>query len=599
MASYQSYGLGPTPPIHPHAEHPYQQSPYHGLDVPILGTLAGYPTSAASIDLISRLVLLEKDLQLAHADNIKKDAIIHYLLYTRGTEPVLDNDAQKLKQEISSLEKKIARYEEEFQSIKTQLSRALDIIFTLSAGKVDYDGSQLFSVSGLSRCKAPHNPIPRVEDLIDLSNFGKEPVELTAPDEDTTLLEDNFDDLSDTETVPRTEENAQDFTASFSSDLTEDSAYIHHFITSSSCSTDDETLAGNGRQIAASHSTVGKKPKYDSDTTALSPSWSNSKVFKSEKERSATRLSNERSTGFTDLRYPHFKHGVRFNPDKSQRDVYRTVVVSCIPLGVELGMILNYVRGGPIIEANLLDTSNIKGKNSALITFLHEYSAMAYEEHAKNHPIIFAQSEIRVAVVSTPTWPTRIKLRKAIFDHQHTRCLEVHNFPRKIGPSKLQTELRVSRELKFHHIVHKNLRKDGVLELHFSGIDRAGQAYGMLSTLEAYSGCTVCFVPDPCAQPLDTLLQDGNGVDEDIAGPAPENPIAREDSATHEVVSFEPSCHIVVQDDTCVSKRVSIEPGDDSDGGESPASSDFGRLTEADFEDETEVRRGRGFEKKE
>lgn len=335
-----------------------------------------------------------------------------------------------------------------------------------------------------------------------------------------------------------------------------------------------------------------------SSTATYAPRWSKSKVFNSDRERSTAQAINERSAGFSDLRCPDiFKHGVRYDPDESRRDVYRTVVVSGIPAGVEMDTVLSQVRGGPVIEATLMDTIKMTGKNSALIVFLHEHSAMAYEDYAKKNPIVLGGLQARVDVLSTPTWPIRIHLRKAMYDHQHTRCLEVRNFPRDITPTKLRNDLRVCEELKSHRIVVMKMRKDRILELQFSSIDSAGHVYGMLTSFKAYRECSVCFVADPCAQSVDTLLENGTGaVEEVFAGSSNDSPF-QDVIGGVEAISAEPPDNISIQENYCVVKEASHEPHDDSDGSESAALGQSGRLTKVDLEDEAQVCRGRGFEK--
>ncbi len=234
---------------------------------------------------------------------------------------------------------------------------------------------------------------------------------------------------------------------------------------------------------------------------------SRSAFFEIGTELSSALYINRCNTGFDDLRHPDFfKYGLRFTPSHDQGNVYRTVTISGLPANITISMVLNGVRGGAVLESQLLNTLRISGSITALIIFLHEHSAFAYEEHAKKHPIIFNGLVANVAVVPTPTWPIKPKLRKAVFNHQHSRCLEVHNFPRSISPSELRKDIGHYEVLRFDHLVHTEMRKDGILVLQFSSIDGAGWAYGMLSSFRAYRDCEPYFTSDPCSQPLETLL---------------------------------------------------------------------------------------------
>lgn len=169
--------------------------------------------------------------------------------------------------------------------------------------------------------------------------------------------------------------------------------------------------------------------------------------------------------------------------------------------------LLQNVRGGKIIDVKLLETSKLIGSESALIVFLHEHAAMAYEEYARTNPLKVNNQLVNVKVVNSPTYPTRPGLKKAMEDLQHTRCLEIHNFPRHVSESQLRLDLRISAQMKRDRVEYLKMRKDRILELHYSSIDHAGQGFGMFTTYRRYKGCKACFVPDPCAQPLETLLQ--------------------------------------------------------------------------------------------
>ena len=271
-----------------------------------------------------------------------------------------------------------------------------------------------------------------------------------------------------------------------------------------------QTLPGVNTYEQAQPSTPAssslKKQPETVNASALEPRWSISEIFHSSKEREDAALLNRSIGGSSELRYPDFfKHGIRFDPSDNERDIYRTVIVSSLSPDIKLGTLLGHVRGGSVVDVKLLDTVKITGMKSALITFLHEYAAMTFEDYTKNHPVIINGVTAQVHVVSTPTWPMRIPLRKAIFDHHHTRCLRVINFPEQISPQRFRADLNTCMKMDFERVIYMHKRKDGVLELHFSSVDWAGHAFGMLSSYRAYRGCTPLFAPDPCAQPPETL----------------------------------------------------------------------------------------------
>ena len=266
-------------------------------------------------------------------------------------------------------------------------------------------------------------------------------------------------------------------------------------------------VSGNTESAPTTSSLAGHKGNLEGNVS-LWQTYAGYSVGDEESLHSATPHKSEKgavfinkcTAGFEDPRHPDvFKYGLRFIPSHNERNVYRTVTISGLPANTTMFMILNNVRGGAVLDSKLLNTLKISGSNTALIIFLQEHSAFAYEEYAKKHPIIFNGLIAKVAVVPTPTWPIKPNIYKAVFDHKHSRCLEVHNFPRSISPS----------ELKFDHLVHTEMGKDGILVLQFSSIDGAGCTYRMLSSFMAYRDCEPHFTSDPCSQPLETLLPRG------------------------------------------------------------------------------------------
>lgn len=201
------------------------------------------------------------------------------------------------------------------------------------------------------------------------------------------------------------------------------------------------------------------------------------------------------------------QYGVRFKPNPSERNIYRTILVRGLSLDTTMHQLLQNVWGGKVVDAKLLDTSKLIGSNSALIVFLHEHAAMAYEKHAVINSLTIKNQLVNVKVVNSPTYPTRIGLKNSIETHQHTRCLEIHNFPRHVSESQLRLDLGVSAHIKGDRVEHLKMREDKILELHFPSIHYAGQGFGIFNSYGLYKGCKALFVPDPCARPLETLLQ--------------------------------------------------------------------------------------------
>ena len=136
--------------------------------------------------------------------------------------------------------------------------------------------------------------------------------------------------------------------------------------------------------------------------------------------------------------------------------------------------------------------------------FLEEHAALAYREHVSENPIVLDGLRIK-ATLLTPTWPLKPAFRKNIFDHEMTRCLVVFNLPRILSAKKLKEDLQLCRNIIMTWVTHLHMSQEGVLKIHFSSVIQASRAHQMFSSGKFYAGCTPYFVPDPCAQPLETL----------------------------------------------------------------------------------------------
>ncbi|MCJ1393725.1 hypothetical protein MMC18_006601 [Xylographa bjoerkii] len=227
-----------------------------------------------------------------------------------------------------------------------------------------------------------------------------------------------------------------------------------------------------------------------------------SELFSCPDDRENAIKEHQYSAGFQECRFPDlFRYGIRYEPPVCQTTTFKMVSIMNLPRDMTLNELMSKIRGGTVVSCNLLDTTSITGRFSALVRFLHEHEALAYDDFAAAHPIVFHGVRAHITTIKTPSWPLSLPLSKAIFNHHHTRCLEVVNFPRKI------TRAHLTRELRSSAVEYMQIRKDGILELRFSSIEHAGRAYGLLTTFRTYRQCGVSFAKDPCALPLDTLIE--------------------------------------------------------------------------------------------
>lgn len=215
----------------------------------------------------------------------------------------------------------------------------------------------------------------------------------------------------------------------------------------------------------------------------------------------------QRRVGLQDRKVPDlFKHpfGIQYIPAPGTKNLYRTLVISNLPHAATMTALLDQVRGGVIFDAKLLNTTTITGGKTALVTFLHQRNAEAFEAHAKRHPIIIQDRTAKVTILKTANWPSPLSQR-AMLEGNRTRCLEVTEYPRHVTCSDLRRKLRVCSVMKVDCIEHVALRYDGVLALRFDSIADAWKAQGMFASSQEFRGCVVRFAIDPCAQPISAV----------------------------------------------------------------------------------------------
>ena len=268
------------------------------------------------------------------------------------------------------------------------------------------------------------------ENLIDLSDCSQESESTKVGEEDGILVDILSEDISETGEVQNETLNPS-LNQSFESD-SEESSYIIRFIdpdttfpevqsqpeTSVSeraeCERRSESVTpARSIELVLPEPDTHKQVEPDStissklhnvsnkdNVAGIEPRWMVSEIFSSVRQHESAVYLNRSHAGPDELRFPDFfGYGIRFCPGEKDNGVYRTVVVSNLPPHIQLGTLLNRVRGGLVIDAKLLDTVQITGKKSALIIFLSEYAALAFEDHSKEYPLIISGVEARVQVV--------------------------------------------------------------------------------------------------------------------------------------------------------------------------------------------------------
>ncbi|KAL8705720.1 MAG: hypothetical protein Q9201_001154 [Fulgogasparrea decipioides] len=307
-------------------------------------------------------------------------------------------------------------------------------------------------------------------------------------------------------------------------------------------------------------------------------------VSSSERERAIyvhQRVAAGQEHAFPDL----FRYGIRFCPDPNESDIYRTVVVDNLPPDIVLSALLRHIKGGALLDAKLLDTTNIDGHLTATIEFVHEYGARIFERRARQVPLLFAGVRARVALLPTPTWPMSLPTRMAVMEHGHTRCLEIHNLPYDISPSDLKRDLRVYHAMpNSHRIESMEKQADGVVKIRFTSVNFAGRAYGILTTHSRYRRCHIKRSPDPCAEPWDTIPERPEVATTPVAAIHKDDPCTANAAAVFSWKEFALS-NFAKDSDPKLGIYGDVKPDERA-----------GRLGVVELDDIPEIQRGRGIQ---
>ena len=232
MGSVPSYfGYTPIRLPHPHAhEHLYPQAYHPGPGGFPAGPPPGHSIATPNVELCARLALLERDYQNSQAENAKKEAVIQYLLHSKVDDEPSNNKAADLRDEVLSLKERISELNEDGKQLRSQFQQVLDLIFTLPTPITAGFAAQSAPTNDRDGSKTTNVDVVKTNDLIDLLDCVEGSADAKLSGEDTTLLDDYHDDVSSIGEEPAKTAADQSLSKSLSSDLIEDSSYIHHFV---------------------------------------------------------------------------------------------------------------------------------------------------------------------------------------------------------------------------------------------------------------------------------------------------------------------------------------------------------------------------------
>jgi hypothetical protein len=209
----------------------------------------------------------------------------------------------------------------------------------------------------------------------------------------------------------------------------------------------------------------------------------------------------------------YWTHGISYQVDPAGKSTFRTVHIGNISDGVSLEQVLEYVRGGKIVSAVLLDTTITNHAMSVLVTFIHASDAAAYVAFVREHPIKICGRKLEVTLVCSATYPMNRTLANAVAHHQ-TRCVRVRDYPANGVPvSSLKHDLRLWGPLDIPSTSHMYIDDDGTLQIRCSSIVAASRIFGLWQSHPIYRALGIEFGPDPCAGSFDELMKQRPALD--------------------------------------------------------------------------------------
>ena len=199
---------------------------------------------------------------------------------------------------------------------------------------------------------------------------------------------------------------------------------------------------------------------------------------------------------------------VCYRPNPTARNLHRTIVLTGLKPSCSISQVLNHVCGGLIVEAVLMNTVSITGANSALISFFEEQSARAFKAYTEAYPITIDHQNIVVYILPTASWPLPLGLKRNIREHRHTRCLKIQDFPSNVSLLNLRQDLELKPFVKYQSIDGMTMDADRTLVIRFCSIFAAQQASTVLMSMLKQYRCRIQFAEDPCARPIDGIVDD-------------------------------------------------------------------------------------------
>ncbi|KAK5122506.1 hypothetical protein LTR85_004090 [Meristemomyces frigidus] len=201
----------------------------------------------------------------------------------------------------------------------------------------------------------------------------------------------------------------------------------------------------------------------------------------------------------------------------------RTVLISNIPPNIVLPEVLEKVRGGRIVSANLIPTAGMSTKplmemNAVMVTILYARDAQAYVDFCTSKTCIFFWSEywdapFKARVSVLPTASRHID--PAFFKPDTTRILYLADSGSWDAEKVVamitrwwRSDFETNRTMAAAPPMRYGRDQDGILCFQFASMSAASLAKTALEYYgNQFGGMSKGFLPDPCARAVEGLLE--------------------------------------------------------------------------------------------
>lgn len=184
------------------------------------------------------------------------------------------------------------------------------------------------------------------------------------------------------------------------------------------------------------------------------------------------------------------QNGLRYMPPSDTVDAFRTVKIDLLPAYISLAQILFQIRNFEIYCAYLLNTINLSGSKTAVITFVRQTTTALFLHHTV-WGLQIGDHLARVSLVETPTSPIPWAMERLITQDGYTRCLVVWNMRANLKMDLAQFLQHSSCRDYIEAIEDGDTF--GEVQIWFHSIKMASVALGLLQRIPWFQGSRIRF----------------------------------------------------------------------------------------------------------